>query len=82
MFQTSENQGMVTDDEVTMFGNGLVHDFFGDIKAYQGFMGFRIKVANLQTRIVVTLLPLQRCNLGDAVQNVFYKHKFKIEAQN
>ena len=82
MFQTSENQGMVTDDKVAIFGDSFIHNFLSDIHANQGFMGFRIKVANLQTRIVVTLLPLQRCNLGDAVQNVFYKHKFKIEAQN
>ena len=82
MLQTTENKRVVTDDEVTMFGNGFIHDFLSDVQANQGFMCFGIEVANLKTCIVVTLLPLQRRNLSDAVQNVFYGHKFKIEAQN
>ncbi len=82
MFQTSENQGMVTDDKVAIFGDSFIHNFLSDIQANQGFTGFSVEITDLQACVVVTLLPLQRCNLGDAVQNVFYKHKFKIEAQN
>ena len=82
MLQATENQRMMADDEVAAFGDGFVNNFFGDIQTYQSLAGFRVKVTDLKAGIVVTLLPLQRRHFGDAVQNVFYGHKFKIEAQN
>ena len=73
---------MMADDKVTFFGNSFINEFFGYIQGNQCLTGLCIQITDLQASIVIALLPLKRCNLCDAVQNVFYSHKFKIEAQN
>jgi hypothetical protein len=82
VFQSAKNQRVVTDNHVAIFGDGFIDNFLGNIQANQGFMRFCVEVAHLQSSVVVTLLPMQWRHLGNAVQNVFYGHIFKIEAQN
>ena len=67
VLQSMENQGMMANNHVTVFGNGLVNNRFSDIQTNQGFMCFSVEVAHLQTGIVVTLLPMQRGNFSNAV---------------
>ena len=74
MLQPMENQRVVADNEVAMFGYSFVKQLFGHIQGNQGLVRLGVKVADLQASVVVIFLPVQWGNLGDAIQNVFYGH--------